>query len=121
MKVAIVGSRKFGRERTVRLYVDTLNQEDTVVSGGAEGPDSWAESRARWRGMRCIIYPVGKVDLPPYPEGRAEYGRRAYARNTLIAQECDRLVAFWDGESRGTENTIDEVRRLGKPVEVIGS
>lgn len=42
-----------------------------------------------------------------------------HVRNRTIARNCDRLVAFWDGQSRGTISTVEMARRLGKPVQVI--
>jgi len=39
-------------------------------------------------------------------------------RNALIAENSDRLVAFWKGRSRGTSLTIDFARAYGKPVRI---
>jgi hypothetical protein len=33
----------------------------------------------------------------------------------------DLVIAFWDGESRGTRHTIDEAKRRGIPVEIVGA
>jgi hypothetical protein len=40
-------------------------------------------------------------------------------RNAEMAQFADGLLAFWDGESRGTDNMIQQMKRLGKPVKVV--
>jgi predicted Rossmann fold nucleotide-binding protein DprA/Smf involved in DNA uptake len=40
--VAIVGSRSWVDYEMVRDYVYSLDETDTVVSGGAKGPDQWA-------------------------------------------------------------------------------
>jgi hypothetical protein len=36
-----------------------------------------------------------------------------------MAHAADGLLAFWDGESRGTENMIATMKRLGKPTKTL--
>jgi len=49
----------------------------------------------------------------------ATFGKAAgYIRNRQIVADADRVVAFWDGHSRGTKSTIGIANRQGKPVEV---
>ncbi len=121
-RVAIVGSRDYPHPKRVGDYVRGLPADSIVVSGGcANSPDEWAERAARARGLKVWIFPVDTVGLPEDgDERRIEFGKRAYARNAKIVTACDRVVAFHDGESRGTNNTINLARRHGKPVEVIG-
>lgn len=42
----------------------------------------------------------------------------AFARNTWIVKAADQVVAFHDGKSSGTANTIREARRLHVPVHI---
>ena len=42
-----------------------------------------------------------------------------YARNNLMVDHADQLVAFWNGTSGGTGHTIKSARRRSIPVEVI--
>jgi len=105
-KVAIVGSRKWTDHEMVRGYVYSLDDDDTVVSGGAKGVDSWAELYARERGLDVIIF---KPDWN-------QHGRRAgMLRNHDIVENCDRMVAFWSDSSTGTANSISRARAAGKP------
>jgi hypothetical protein len=56
--------------------------------------------------------------LPDY----ARFGKSApLERNKEIAAQCDRMVAVWDGQSRGTKHAIDQARKAGKAVEAIDS
>ena len=109
-RIAIVGSRGYSNLEAVRRFVRSLPRDAIVISGGAPGVDRAAEREAKKLGLALIVY-------------RAEWeklGRGAgIIRNGTIVESCDRVVAFWDGESRGTANTIARARRLGKPVEII--
>ena len=109
-RVAIVGSRDYGDIPSVWVYVSSLDKDDIVVSGGAIGVDSAAEDAAKDCGLRYEVYP------PDY----TVHGRGApFVRNRKIAESCDRLVAFWDGKSMGTQHVINCAKKLGKPVKVI--
>ena len=48
-----------------------------------------------------------------------EYGRKAgMMRNSQIVEKADLVVAFWDGESRGTADTIEKAQLAGKDLKV---
>jgi hypothetical protein len=109
MKVAIVGSRNWPDKKAVVNYVKKLPKGTIVVSGGATGPDSWAEESAKARGLETMIFK---------PEWE-KWGKSAgFRRNTDIVLSSDRVVAFTTG-SKGTEHSIMLAKRYGKPVEII--
>lgn len=116
MRVAIVGSREYpNREDVDKAVLYDLTEypytlEDiTVVSGGARGVDTWAEEEARRLGFKVLIFP-------------ADWDRHGKAagmiRNREIVNNCDRVIAFWDGASRGTRATINMALDAGKSVDV---
>jgi predicted Rossmann fold nucleotide-binding protein DprA/Smf involved in DNA uptake len=78
-----------------------------IVSGGARGVDQAAAGEARRLGLPVIEY------LPDW----AAYGRAAgMIRNRLIVGNADAVIAFWDGQSRGTRASIELARKIGVPV-----
>jgi hypothetical protein len=111
MKLAIVGSRTFRDAVKFKRYMNSFDiQISEVVTGGAIGTDQMAEMWAKARGI-----PV-KVIRPEYKI----YGRSAaIIRNIKIVFEADQVIAFWDGQSRGTKFTIEEAKRREKSVRVI--
>ena len=110
MRVAIVGSRGYGNLTKVANYVATLAEDTVVVSGGAVGVDSAAERAALDRGLEVVVY------LPDWER----YGKSAgIKRNAEIVEGADMLVAFWDGVSHGTANSVDLAKRRGIQVTVI--
>jgi len=44
-----------------------------------------------------------------------------FVRNTTIVEESDVLVAFWDGKSRGTMDSVVKAKDRGIKVKVIVS
>ncbi len=112
MKLAVIGSRNFTdydlMERCL-LRNFRVEEIDAVISGGARGADALA---ARFAG-RCGL------PLEVIPADWKRHGRKAGpVRNAEIVERADVLVAFWDGLSRGTRDSITRARLAGKRVMV---
>ena len=104
LKVAVVGSRGLDFE-IKRKYLPAGTT--CVISGGAAGVDKSAARLAEEYGLEL------KEDLPDYKR----YGSRApLIRNAEIIGKADIIVAFWDGESRGTAYVINLCRKKEKPL-----
>lgn len=106
-KVAVVGSRGYGRWGLAEEVLNALPDDTVIISGGAKGPDTLAVEHAKLRGME---YQVFKADWIRYGKGAG------FIRNGLIVDACDMVIAFWDKESKGTKHTIDLARKKGKMV-----
>ena len=110
---AVVGSRDFPDRQLVEdVLAVRIGPQDTVLSGGARGPDCWALEWAKARDIKT---------LPPFlPDWNGPLKKGAgFARNTIIVENCDQVIAFWDGQSRGTADTITKAEAANKPVTVI--
>ena len=108
--VVICGSRGGFSGVEVTDFIDTLEPDAHVITGGARGVDTFAHDAAVGRGLSTEVY---EADWE-------KYGKRAgYLRNIAML-ECNphRVIAFWDGKSRGTRHTINEARRRDIPVEI---
>jgi glycerophosphoryl diester phosphodiesterase len=80
------------------------------VSGKARGADSLGET---WGNEK-------NVPIKSFPANWDLYGKRAgYLRNTEMADYADGLIAFWDGESKGTKHMIDTANNKGLEVHII--
>ena len=106
MKIAIIGSRGI----VVKDPEKYVPECDEIVSGGARGVDSCAAEYAKRKGLKLTEF------LPDYER----YGRAApIVRNRKIVDYADKIIAFWDGRSRGTLSVIRYAEKIGKPCEVI--
>jgi hypothetical protein len=109
--IAIVGSRDYPRPDLVRAFVAGLPTDCVVVSGGAPGVDATAEAAALEAGLATLIFPADWDGL----------GRKAGPiRNAEIVTHADRIVAFWDGASRGTTNSVLQATGRKLPIEIYG-
>ena len=106
MKIAVVGSRAV----TISDIGKYIGNVDEVISGGAVGVDSCAADFAREKGIRLTVF------LPQYDL----YGRAApIVRNKQIVDYADKVIAFWDGSSKGTLSVIKYAQSIGKECEII--
>lgn len=115
-RVIIAGGRNFTDYNLLKNKCGNIlaNKAAThhiiIVSGTARGADSLGEQYAREHGYT----------IEQYPADWKTNGRAAgIIRNGQMANSADALIAFWDGESRGTKNMIDLARKKGLLVRVV--
>jgi hypothetical protein len=110
--VAVVGSRGFTDYPLLKRRLDdeiARWEIARIVSGGAQGADRLAARYARETGLELLEL------KPDWKRGRGA----GKIRNSDIVRRADWLIAFWDGESPGTLDTIQKARRVGKDVDVV--
>ena len=93
-----------------RKFNEILKPNDIIIHGGAKGVDSMASSY-------CIEHKDIKeiIIRPIYPSKKDYY----LHRNAEMVGMCDKVIAYWDGESRGTKFTINYARKRFKDVILI--
>jgi hypothetical protein len=112
--IGVVGTRRRDTDADFRLCLAAFEKiyryGDRVVSGGCEqGGDRFAEAIAKAKGLTITIH---------YPDWNGVHGKFAgFARNTLIAQDADILIAVVaEDRAGGTEDSIAKALRLKKKV-----
>jgi len=115
-RVIIAGTRTFRDYELLRASCDSLLAEKRqthaiiVISGTARGADRLGEAYAKERGFQ----------LQQFPADWDRDGKAAgIIRNARMADNADALIAFWDGNSRGTRNMIETARNKGLAVRII--
>ena len=107
--IAIIGSRSYPGPGPVAAFVARLPADAVVVSGGAPGVDSFAEEAARACGLETVIFDADWERLG---------WRAGPIRNERIIAHAERVVAFWNGRSRGTLNALVLATRASLPIEI---
>lgn len=114
-KVIIAGGRDYIDYTKLCKVCDKMlsrnkKEEIEIVSGGARGADKLGETYARQR----------EIPFKRFPAKWDKYGKSAgYKRNEEMAEYADALIAFWDGESKGTEHMINLAEKRGLKTAVI--
>lgn len=105
MKIAIIGSRNI---KSIDLN-EYVTDNDEIVSGGARGIDTLAAEFARQRGIKLTEF------LPEYEK----YGKAApIIRNKQIVDYADKVIAFWNGKSKGTKHTVEYAKKINKSCDI---
>ena len=108
MKTAIIGSRNFTDYKLLKEYCSKFDITE-VISGGARGADSLAENYAKENNIKLTVFPADWK----------KFGKSAgFIRNKDIIDNADFVIAFWDGESKGTLNSINIAKSQNKKVDI---
>ncbi len=111
-RVLVFGSRNFDDIDFLTRKLDELykDKDIIVISGNARGADRLGERWAMLRGKQIEMF------LPDWKK----FGKAAgVLRNSDMVSECDEGIAFWDGTSKGTLDTIKKMKKEGKKCEIV--
>jgi len=110
MKVAVIGSRGFTDYELLTKTLKKISGITMIVSGGADGADKLGEQFAD----------ENKLDKKIFLPDWEKFGTKAgFIRNTDIINEADLVVAFWDGHSKGTLDSIKKSESSNKKILII--
>lgn len=106
MKTIIAGGREFLDYDVLVSVIEMCPWEiSVVVCGKARGADTLGEEYAKANDIPVLPFPV-------LPHEWKTIGKSAgHLRNQKMADNADALIAFWDGESRGTKDMITRARK----------
>ena len=109
VKVLIAGSRGVNDPDAVRAAIAASGFDvTTVLSGGAKGVDRLGEEWAAERGI-----PVERIK-PDWSQGR----HAGLLANSELVAQAEAAVIVYDGQSKGTRDTIGKLQKAGKPTHV---
>jgi len=113
-KLAIVGSRSFLNYDLLRNAIDAIRitypNINLIISGGATGADKLGERYAQQNRISTKIY------LPNWKDNGKAAG---VIRNKDIICNADVVVAFWDGKSKGTSDSINKAQNYNKLLYIV--
>ncbi len=112
--VLITGSRDFPDLSIVAEEMHALPKGTLVVVGDARGVDFAAASAARAAGLEVEVHPA---QWKLHGKGAGPIRNRVMVAR--VRQSGGRVVAFWDGISRGTADCVRQAKEAGLPVTTI--
>lgn len=116
ISLGVVGSRTFNDYSKMCSVLDHYKEEGVgigrIVSGGAQGADKLAQRYADEHGILFLL-----LEAQWNKNGR----EAGFIRNRSIVANSDRVVAFWDGKSPGTRDTIQKCRAANVPISIVNS
>lgn len=123
--LAVIGSRSLDPKTGIRSEQAKKNKRrgmrtldkihakygiESVVSGGAPGPDSWGEIWAERNNVPCWVI---------RPDWNKHGNSAGFIRNADIIDASTRVLSFFDGHSRGTLHSIGLARKNKKKLKII--
>lgn len=104
------------RNRLTEL-VEALGRDGLIViTGRGRGADGIAAEESRILGLTPVDVPA---NWPYYARPGRKNPAGAIRNRVMLSLDPDLVIAFWDGVSPGTKDTIDEAARRGIATEVI--
>ena len=113
MRVIIAGGRDFNDYEQLKTKCNHILQNQTdieILCGCANGADKLGEKFALESYYKIKYFPADWNN-----KGKSA----GYQRNIQMAEYADALIAFWNGNSRGTKHMIDRTNKNGLKVRII--
>lgn len=117
VRICVAGSRSWHNaylfDICLRAFLSWAGagQKYALISGDAwRGPDRLAIEWADQHSVPCFTFPADWEGL-----GKAA----GHIRNGTMRKHLTHLLVFWDGQSRGTREMIDNTKKKGVHVSVI--
>lgn len=109
VKLIIAGTRDLDIS-DAEIFTHEGLRATEIVCGMAKGVDLAGKRYAQKLG----------IPVKEFPARWELYGKQAgFLRNAEMADYADELLAFWDGQSRGTRDMINRMLMRKKPFQVI--
>lgn len=129
IRLIVAGGRYFNDFSYVVKSLDHMlknyDKEDVmIIEGGAQGADRMGREYAKLRGIDCTTQNADWKDLttPPVLIKTNSYGQynalAGIARNHRMGDIASHAVVYWDGKSKGSQDMINYMKQLKKPVKV---
>ena len=114
MKILICGSRNITDYERCVEYISKIIKTNAltptvIIHGGARGADTIANTFAIQHRLPTLVF------KPDWSTGKSA----GYIRNGQMVEIADAVIAIWDGQSRGTNHTINLGIEKGVPTFVV--
>ena len=124
IRAIVAGSRNFVDYNLLEKECDKILSTEikkspvsdvTIISGGASGADKLGEKYGKKRHLSIVRFEAN------WDRFKAAAGPIRNEKMARYAAEVDRkmLIAFWDGQSRGTGSMIELAKKHGIEIHIV--
>ena len=114
-RIVIAGCRDYNNYEEAKQFIDyclsKIKKENYIIilSGCAKGADALGERYAAENDFKIENYPAdwNKLGISAGPK-----------RNEQMAKNCDCVICFWDGKSKGTRSMINYAKQYRKAIKL---
>jgi hypothetical protein len=117
VRVLVCGSRDWNDRRRIKIAIGRLLEhygDLTIIHGACRGADRIADEIAEELGLTRMAFPITRS------EWRSLGPAAGPLRNRRMLDQQPSLVLAFSNGTDGTQGTVDEARKRGIPVRVIG-
>ena len=116
-KIFVSGSRSITNLKLIDKALESITDKDIVLVGDCYGVDTLVQEYCNFNGIPFIVYYVGTK--PRNAVGISTrlkkcFGLSQKAKDIQMSIDCDKAIAIWDGQSKGTHNNILRLKDFGK-------
>ena len=124
LRIIIAGSRDFNDYKLLKTSIRDILKDTSldgiskikIISGTARGADQLGERFAKQFKLEVIKFPA---DWDRFGKRAGSIRNEKSAKYSVEDNNYGMLVAFWDGESRGTKHMINLAKKHGLEVHVV--
>ena len=124
IRIIIAGSRDFNDYKLLKTSMRDILKNTSlegvnkikIISGTARGADQLGERFAKQFKLEVVKFPA---DWDRFGKSAGYIRNEEMAKYSVKENNYGMLVAFWDGESRGTKHMINLAKKHGLDVHVI--
>lgn len=126
MKIAIIGGRDFQNYDLLKFKMLPFRASITqIISGGASGADNLGEIYAKEHNIPIKVFEAEwdnfnePCKIKENSQGKKYNALAGFNRNSQIIQSADFVIAFWNGKSPGTRDSIGKAHKLKKDILIV--
>lgn len=118
MRYLITGSREISQallDKVEPIVAILAKANQTVIVGDAPGVDQAVITACDKLGCKVEVHGAyGKLRHRTKTGENVIHDKSYHDRDMVMASMCDVTIAIWNGQSRGTMQTLDAARKSGK-------
>lgn len=117
-KVFVSGSRYYNNKEIIKKEL-LKYKNDLIIVGDCYGVDYEVMKVCKELNIKCVIFYIGNCRNNVGFKSIKVKGYNYIDKDIMMSKLCDEGLVFWNGNSKGSKNNIDRLKRMNKEVKII--